>query len=208
MAKTLRVVGPPHPLIAHWLTVLRHAGTPAALYATGMEELGRWLSYEAVRDWLPHRREAVTTPLQDTEGSVIEPTVALLSIPVLPGGLALWQGARQVLPNAQLCLNGVPEVIEPQAGVVLFVDQISDGIGLMTVLKQLNAAGVDDFRRLRVITAVAASPGLKHIGEQMPDLTIHTACIDEGLDEQGRVLPGIGEPVQRMQIRSSTSSLL
>ena len=47
MAKTLRVVVPPHPLIAHWLTVLRHAGTPAALFATGMEELGRWLSYEA-----------------------------------------------------------------------------------------------------------------------------------------------------------------
>ena len=72
MAKTLRVVVPPHPLIAHWLTVLRHAGTPAALFATGMEELGRWLSYEAVRDWLPHRRETVTTPLQETEGSVIE----------------------------------------------------------------------------------------------------------------------------------------
>lgn len=54
--------GSPHPLIAHWLTVLRHAGTPPALYATGMEELGRWLSYEAVRDWLPHRRESVSTP--------------------------------------------------------------------------------------------------------------------------------------------------
>ena len=207
MAKTLRVVVPPHPLIAHWLTVLRHAGTPAALYATGMEELGRWLSYEAVRDWLPHRRETVTTPLQDTEGSVIEPTVALLTIPILPGGLALWQGARQVLPNAQLCLDGVPAAIEPQAGVVLFVDQITDGVGLMQALRQLQAAGVEDFRRLRVITAVAASPGLKTIGEQLPDLTIHTACIDEGLDDQGRVLPGIGAPVQRMQIRSSTTSL-
>ena len=207
MAKTLRVVVPPHPLIAHWLTVLRHAGTPPALYATGMEELGRWLSYEAVRDWLPHRRETVSTPLQETEGSVIEPAVALLTIPLLPGGLALWQGARQVLPNAQLCLNGIPKEIESQAGIVLFVDQITDGVGLMQALRQLHAAGVDDLRRLRVITAVAASPGLKHIGEQMPDLTIHTACIDEGIDDQGRVLPGIGEPVQRMQIRTSTSSL-
>ena len=207
MAKTLRVVVPPHPLIAHWLTVLRHAGTPPALYATGMEELGRWLSYEAVRDWLPHRRESVSTPLQDSEGDVIESSVALLTIPVPPGGWALWQGARQVLPNAQLCLDGVPQAIESQAGVVLFLDQISDGVQLMQRLKQLHDAGVDDWRRLRVITAVAASPGLKHIGEQLPDLTIHTACIDESLDDQGRVLPGIGEPVQRMQIRTGTTSL-
>ena len=207
MAKTLRVVVPPHPLIAHWLTVLRHAGTPAALFSTGMEELGRWLSYEAVRDWLPHRREQVTTPLQETEGSVIEGSVPLLTIPVLPGGLALWEGARQVLPNAQLCLNGVPNEIEPQAGVVVFADQISDGRRLLDILKQLQEAGVDDWRRLRVITAVAASPGLKEIGEQVPDLTIHTACIDEALDQQGRILPGIGEPVERMLIRTGANCL-
>ncbi|MAS28072.1 uracil phosphoribosyltransferase [Synechococcus sp. UW105] len=206
MAKTLRVVVPPHPLIAHWLTVLRHAGTPAALYATGMEELGRWLCYEAVRDWLPHRKEAVTTPLQDTEGSVIEASVPLLTIPLMPGGLSLWQGARQVLPNALLCLDGVPEVIEPQAGVVVFLDQISDGSQCLKALDKLADRGVDDMRRVRMITAVAASPGLKQIGEQIPDLTIHTACIDESLDDNGRVLPGIGDPVQRMQIRTGSAT--
>ena len=72
MAKTLRVVVPPHPLIAHWLTVLRHQGTPAPLCRTAMEELGRWLTYEALRDWLPHRRDTVQTPLASTEGTVIE----------------------------------------------------------------------------------------------------------------------------------------
>ncbi|MGC6483516.1 MAG: uracil phosphoribosyltransferase [Synechococcus sp.] len=207
MAKTLRVVVPPHPLIAHWLTVLRHAGTPAALFATGMEELGRWLSYEAVRDWLPHRRETVTTPLQDTEGSVIESSVPLLCIPLLPGGLALWQGARQVLPNAELCLNGVPEQIESKAGIVVFIDQISDGQQLLETLQRLAKAGVDDLRRVRVITAVAASPGLKQLGEAMPDLTLHTACIDEALDDEGRICPGIGNPVERMLIRTGSGSL-
>ena len=207
MAKTLRVVVPPHPLIAHWLTVLRHAGTPAALFATGMEELGRWLSYEAVRDWLPHRRETVTTPLQETEGSVIEGSVPLLAIPLLPGGLSLWQGARQVLPNAELCLSGVPEKIESQAGIVVFIDQVSDGQRRLKTLQDLAAAGVDDLRRVRVITAVAASPGLKVLGETIPDLTLHTACIDEALDDAGRILPGIGAPVERMLIRTSPESL-
>ena len=53
MAMSLRVVVPPHPLIGHWLTMLRHRETPAALYATALQELGRWLTYEALRDWLP-----------------------------------------------------------------------------------------------------------------------------------------------------------
>ena len=44
MAMSLRVVVPPHPLIGHWLTMLRHQETPPALYATAMHELGRWLT--------------------------------------------------------------------------------------------------------------------------------------------------------------------
>ena len=118
----------------------------------------------------------------------------------------MWQGARQVLPNAHLCLEGVPKTIESQAGIVVFTDQISDGRRVLATLEQLAKAGVDDLRRLRVITAVAASPGLKLLGEQVPDLTIHTACIDEALDDQGRILPGIGEPVERMLIRSGEDS--
>ena len=48
MAMSLRVVVPPHPLIGHWLAMLRHRETPSALYATAMQELGRWLTYEAL----------------------------------------------------------------------------------------------------------------------------------------------------------------
>ena len=205
MAKTLRVVVPPHPLIAHWLTVLRHQGTPAALFRTAMEELGRWLSYEALRDWLPHRREVVQTPLASTEGTMIEASVPLLAIPVLPGGLHLWEGARQVLPNADLCLDGVPWGIEAQAGVVLLLDQINDGEILLSILNRLQQEGVDG-RRLRVITTICASPGLKRIGEAFPDITIHTACIDADLDEQNQILPGIGDPLQRLGIRSTQAT--
>ena len=202
MAKTLRVVVPPHPLIAHWLTVLRHEGTPPALFRTAMEELGRWLSYEALRDWLPHRRDVVKTPLGSTEGTVIESGVPLLAVPMIPGGLHLWQGARQVLPSAELCLSGLPDAIESQAGVVLLLDQIRHGDELMGLLERLEHLGVEA-PRLRVITALTSSPGLKRIGEAYPEITIHTACIDADLDEQNRILPGIGEPLQRLGIRTS-----
>ena len=205
MAKTLRVVVPPHPLIAHWLTVLRHEGTPAALYRTAMEELGRWLSYEALRDWLPHRREVVKTPLASTEGTMIETSVPLLAIPLLPGGLHLWEGARQVLPNADLCLGGVPTSIESKAGVMVLLDQIDDGEAVVSILSRLHQEGVDG-RRLRVITSVCASPGLKRIGEAFPEITLHTACIDADLNEDNQILPGIGDPLLRLGIRSTQAA--
>ena len=205
MAKTLRVVVPPHPLIAHWLTVLRHQGTPAPLCRTAMEELGRWLTYEALRDWLPHRRDTVQTPLASTEGTVIEAGVPLLAVPILPGALHLWEGARQVLPSAELCLGGLPEAIETQAGVVLLLDQISQGDDLVDLLRSLERLGVEA-PRLRVITTLTASPGLKRIGETYPEITIHTACIDAELDEQQRILPGIGDPLQRLGIRTSQAT--
>ena len=198
---SLRVVVPPHPLIGHWLTMLRHRDTPPALYATALQELGRWLTYEALRDWLPHRKELVPTPLSETEGTVVESGVPLLAIPTLPVGLELWQGARSVLPEACLCLSGVPASIEANAGVILFADQIGDGESILIQLRRLQKQGVDG-RRIRLITALCSSPGLKRLGEEISDLTLHTACIDEVVDQKGLIDPGIGDPVRRLNIRS------
>ena len=198
---SLRVVVPPHPLIGHWLTMLRHRDTPPALYATALQELGRWLTYEALRDWLPHRKELVPTPLSETQGTVVESGVPLLAIPTLPVGLELWQGARSVLPEACLCLSGVPVSIEANAGVILFADQIGDGESILIQLRKLQEQGVDG-RRIRLITALCSSPGLKLLGEEISDLTLHTACIDEVIDQNGFIDPGIGDPVRRLNIRS------
>ena len=106
-----------------------------------------------------------------------------------------------MLPDAALCLNGVPSSIEANAGVILFVDQIADGKALLSQLRQLQDLGVEG-RRLRLITALCSSPGLKLLGEQVPDLTLHTACIDEAIDDAGQISPGIGEPVRRLNLRS------
>ena len=65
----------------------------------------------------------------------------------------------------------------------------------------LQELGVDG-RRLRLITALCSSPGLKRLGEEISDLTLHTACIDEGVDGEGQIDPGIGDPVRRLKIRS------
>tara|TARA_Y100001968_G_scaffold313156_1_gene337041 strand:- start:9274 stop:9891 length:618 start_codon:yes stop_codon:yes gene_type:complete len=205
MAMTLKIIVPPHPLISHWLTMLRDQSTPSPIYSTGLEQLGRWLTYEAIREWLPSRTELVQTSLSETEGRIIESRVPLLAIPNLPAGLQLWQGARDVLPNASLCLGGIPDSIENNAGIIIYHDQITNGDELLRDLKLLKEQKVES-QRIKIITALASSPGLKKIGESFTDLTIYSACIDPGLTLENKISPGIGDPAKRINTRITTSN--
>ncbi|WP_369795447.1 uracil phosphoribosyltransferase [Synechococcus sp. GFB01] len=171
-----------------------------------MTELGRWLTYEAVRDWLPHRRVPLHTDLASTEGEVVDAGVALLALPILPAGLGLWNGAQTVLPAARVAhllirsdgrIEGLPEQIDERMGVLVFSGEVATGErleGLLTALASLGVRG----RRLRVISALTASPGLKRLGETNPDLTLYTACIDAELSSEGRIVPGIGSVPERL----------
>ena len=213
MSKALRVVVPPHPLIGHWLTLLRDRDTPPALFSTAMAELGRWLTYEAIRDWIPYQRVSVTTPLASTEGTVVDGSVPMLAVPVLRAGLGLWEGARPVLPSAAVAhmgfhrdersgaascyFDGPPDTIPANAGVLVFDPMVATAGTLIQVLERLEAKGVSG-PRVRVISTLAASPGLKRLGERYGDLTIYTGCIDAELDDQHRILPGLGDAGDRL----------
>ncbi|MEB3322825.1 MAG: uracil phosphoribosyltransferase [Synechococcaceae cyanobacterium] len=213
MGMSLRVVVPPHPLIGHWLTLLRDATTPSPLFATAMAELGRWLTYEAVRDWLPQRTVEIRTPLARCEGKVVDGEVPLLAVPVLRGGLGLWEGARTVLPAARVAhvglsttgcdqpaswyLDDLPATLPERAGVLVFLPVLASGATLLALLRRLGTLGVEG-RRLRVITTVASAPGLQAVGEREPDLTLYCACIDPELDGQRRVRPGFGDAAARL----------
>jgi uracil phosphoribosyltransferase len=213
MSRSLRVVVPPHPLIGHWLTLLRDRTTPAPLFATAMAELGRWLTYEALRDWLPESPVTLETPLASSEGRVIDPTVPLLVVPVLQAGLGLWQGAQGVIPHARIAhvgleagaaatpphwyLDRLPQRIGERVGVLVLLPILATGASLRALLERLEALGVSG-ARLRVITTLAAAPGLRQLGERFPELSIYCACIDPELDAEGRVLPGCGAVSDRL----------
>ena len=145
MPSTLRIIVPPHPIIAHWLMVLRNPQTPQSLYSTALEQIGRCLTYEALRDWIPCREEELETPHGKVKGHVMEPSVTILSIPTLPGGIHLWLGGRELIPNSQLCLGGIPNSIKENSGILLFIDQLAEGDNLITQLKQLISDLLENF---------------------------------------------------------------
>ena len=73
---------------------------------------------------MPNSKTKIQTESGIVEGILINTDIPILVIPNLPGGLQMWQGAREILPNARLSLAGVPKVIEEHAGIIIYFDQI------------------------------------------------------------------------------------
>ena len=212
MTLQLRVYVPPHPLIKHWLGVARDAGTPSALFRTAMTELGRWLTYEAVRDWLPTTDTTVQTPLAPCPATFINTEIPVVVVPILRAGLSLLDGAQSLLPLSSIyhlgivrdeatlqpkCyLNKFPERFDPRTRVVITEPMLATG-GTMTIaMDELTARGVDP-ANVRVVSVVAAHAALQKLSVTYPSLTIFTAAIDETLNEQGYIVPGLGDAGDR-----------
>ena len=212
MALQLHVYVPPHPLIKHWLAMSRSASTPSVLFRTAMKELGRWLTYEAVRDWLPTEDVTVQTPLANCAATTIATDVSIIALPILRAGLALLDGALEVLPNVSIyhvgmardeetlepnCyLNKLPEKLNPQTRILITDPMLSTGGTMVATLKELTQRGIDP-GLIRIVSVVAAPPALKQIGENYPSLVIYSAAIDEQLDDRGFIVPGLGDAGDR-----------
>jgi uracil phosphoribosyltransferase len=103
MVSQLRIFVPPHPLIKHWLGVARDANTPSALFRTAMTELGRWLTYEAARDWLPILETTVETPLAPCPATFVDPEVPIAIVPYPAGGVSAFRrGSVAAAPGLDL----------------------------------------------------------------------------------------------------------
>ncbi|KAG8042953.1 hypothetical protein GUJ93_ZPchr0465g6497 [Zizania palustris] len=89
---------PPHPLIKHWVSVLRNVQTPCAIFKSAMAELGRFLIYEASRDWLPTITGEIQTPVAVSSVEFIDPRQPIMVVPILRAGLALAENASSILP--------------------------------------------------------------------------------------------------------------
>lgn len=213
MAIQLRIHVPPHPLIKHWLGVLRDVNTPSAVFRSAMTEIGRWLTYEAVRnEWLPTIDTQVQTPLAPCPATFIDPGKPVMVIPILRAGLALMEGIQAALPIASVyhlgfarneetleatCyLNKLPDQIDPETRVLISEPMMATGGTMMATMAELVKRGVDP-SLVRIVSVVTAPPALQKLAEAYPQLVIYAGIIDEGLDENGFIVPGLGDAGDR-----------
>jgi uracil phosphoribosyltransferase len=177
-----------------------------------MTELGRWLTYEAIRDWLPTEDMMVQTPIAPCPATMVNPEVPLVVVPILRAGLALLEGAQTLLPLASVyhlglvrneetletsCyLNKLPKSFRPETRVLITDPMLATGGSIMMAMAELSKRGVDP-TLTRIISVVAAPPALQKLGSDYPSLTIYTATIDEGLNSKGYIVPGLGDAGDR-----------
>lgn len=212
MAPQLRIFVPPHPLVKHWLAVARDAETPSPLFRSAMEELGRWLTYEAIREWLPTLDTTVNTPLGPCAATFINPDVPTMIVPILRAGLGLIPGIQGLLPlasvyhvgyvrdeetlEASCYLNKLPDQIDPQTRVIISEPMLATGGTIMATLADLVNRGVDP-ALVRIIAIVASPLALRKLADVYPTLTIFAAGIDEEVNDQGFIVPGLGDAGDR-----------
>ncbi|MBE9056200.1 uracil phosphoribosyltransferase [Sphaerospermopsis sp. LEGE 08334] len=213
MTQQLLVYVPPHPLIKHWLAVARDAATPSVLFRSAITELGRWLTYEAAREWLPTQDTVVNTPLAPCAATFIDPQVPVAVVPILRAGLGLLEGAQTVLPLAKVyhlglvrneetlepsCyLNKLPEKFDPETRVLITDPMLATGGSIMTAMAELTQRGVDP-ALTRIVCVVAAPPALQKLSAAYPGLTVYSAIIDETVNDQGFIVPGLGDAGDRI----------
>jgi uracil phosphoribosyltransferase len=212
MTLQLRVYVPPHPLIQHWLAVARDQNTPSTLFRSAMTELGRWLTYEAIRDWLPTLDTEVQTPLAPSSATFINPEVPVAVVPILRAGLSMLDGAQALLPLASVYhvglarneetlepswyLNKLPERFDPNTRVLIPEPMLATGGTSITVMQELVSRGINP-EWVRVISVVVAPTALQKLSAAYANLKIFTAAIDEQLNDRGFIVPGLGDAGDR-----------
>ncbi|KAJ7551210.1 hypothetical protein O6H91_06G004600 [Diphasiastrum complanatum] len=191
---------PPHPLIKHWVSVLRNEFSPPPIFKSAMAELGRLLIYEASRDWLETIGGEVQTPCGVANVEFIDPREPVKVVPILRAGLVLVEHVSSVLPATQtyhlgfvrnevtlqptLYLNKLPDRF-PDSSLILVADpMLATGGTIVAAIEELTSRGAD-VKNLRVVAAVAAPPALKILSEKFPGLRVYTGTIDPGLNEKG-----------------------
>ncbi|XP_057531663.1 uracil phosphoribosyltransferase [Amaranthus tricolor] len=203
---------PPHPLIKHWVSVLRNEQTPCAVFKNAMGELGRLLMYEASRDWLPTIAGEIQTPMAVAEVEFVDPREPVAVIPVLRAGLALAEHAASILPSTMtyhlglardeetlqptVYLNRLPEKF-PEGTRILVVDpMLATGGTIVKAIDLIKERGAGN-KQIKVISAVAAPPALSKLSEKFPGLHVYTGIIDEVVNEKGFIVPGLGDAGDR-----------
>lgn len=203
---------PPHPLIKHWVSVLRNEQTPCPIFRNAMAELGRLLMYEASRDWLPTVLGEIQTPMDVASVEFIDPREPVAVVPILRAGLALAEHASSILPATKtshlgisrdeetlqptIYLNKLPDKFPEGSRVFVIDPMLATGGTVVAAVNLIKERGADN-KQIKVISAVAAPPALQKLSESFPGLHVYTGIIDPTVNDKGFIIPGLGDAGDR-----------
>lgn len=197
-----------HPLIAHKMSIMRDGSTAPSQFRQLVHEVAMLEVYEASRDLATEPVE-VETPLQRTVGKRIAGE-KLAVVPILRAGMGMLDGVLSAIPSAAVGVLGMerdeqthqpreyyakmPKGIENRS-VFLIDPMLATGGSALAAIHYLRKQGVKD---IRLLVLVAAPEGVRAVLADDPEVRIWTCALDEGLNDQAYILPGLGDAGDRI----------
>ena len=197
-----------HPLIQHKLSILRREDTSTKDFRELVNEIAMLMGYEVSRD-LPHQEVEIQTPIIKTVQKQLSGK-KLAIVPILRAGIGMVDGFLSLVPAAKVGHIGMyreEETLEPVEYLVKLPEDIDQR--QIFVMDPMLATGgsailaVDSLKKrgaanIKFVCLVAAPEGVKKLQDAHPDIDIYTASLDERLNENGYIVPGLGDAGDRL----------
>ncbi len=199
-----------HPLVTHKLSFLRQRDTGSKEFRALVEEIAALMAYEATRD-LPLGEAIIETPLEPATGKFIEGK-KLAVVPILRAGLGMLEGILKLVPNAKVGHIGLyrnEETLEPveyfckqpddlaERDILLLDPMLATGGSAVAAIALLERRGAKP-EQIRFLCLLASPEGIERLHKTYPTVTIYTAAVDDRLDENGYIRPGLGDAGDRI----------
>jgi uracil phosphoribosyltransferase len=206
MTSTVTVIS--HPLVQHKLTHMRMKDTPSSQFRSLLREISVLLAYEVTRD-LPLQLVDIETPLVATKAPVLDGKKLVL-VSILRAGNGLLDGMLDLIPSARVGHIGIYRDPKTKIAVEYYFrmpEEVADRdiIVVDPMLATGNSAiaavhRIKDLkpRSIRFVSLITCPEGIRHFQGEHPDVAIFTAAIDDHLDENSYIIPGLGDAGDRL----------
>jgi uracil phosphoribosyltransferase len=195
-----------HPLVQHHLAMLRDKATPPHLFRSHVRHLSLLLAYEASAN-LPLKSVAVETPLTTTECRMLDCRLGL--VPILRAGLGMSEAIQDVIPQAEIWHLGFyrdESTLQPVEYYSRFSTDPPDIAFIVDPMLATGGSACEGINRIKkwkvanisLLCLIAAPEGINKVAEIHPDINILTCAIDECLNENAYILPGLGDAGDRI----------
>lgn len=197
-----------HPLIQHKVAILRDEKTSMKLFRELVEEITTLMVYEAFKD-VPTKKVMVQTPLELTEQTMVADG-AVTIVPILRAGLGMVNGVHTLFPNARVGHIGLyrdEETLEPHEYYCKLPQGIENSIAILLdpmLATGGSAVGAIDLlkkrgcKEIRLMNIIGVPEGVEAVAKAHPDVKIYVSTMDRQLNDNGYILPGLGDAGDRL----------